>query len=147
MRFVQSSVVIAKPPALVLTAFTDINHLKNWWGVERSFIELKRGGLYSLVWKVSGDSLGYVTTGIVSEHLPGCQLKIENLVYFNPQRPVLGPMELMVLTTPEGIGTTLTVVQSGYKDGPDWEWYYNAVKEAWPTMVLKIKDYLEKMEH
>jgi uncharacterized protein YndB with AHSA1/START domain len=146
MRFIESSVVIAKPAELVLNAFTDINHLKNWWGVERSFIELKRGGLYSLVWKITGDAMGFVTTGIVSEYLPACQLKIESLVYFNPQRPILGPRELIVLTTPEEIGTTLTIVQSGYKSGPDWDWYYNVVKEAWPTVALKIKDYLEKVE-
>lgn len=146
MRFVESSVVIAKPPELVLNAFTDINHLKNWWGVERSFIELKRGGLYSLVWKITGDAMGFVTTGIVSEYLPACQLKIESLVYFNPQRPILGPMELIVLTTPEEIGTTLTIVQIGYKNGPDWDWYYKVVEEAWPKVVLKIKDYLENIK-
>jgi uncharacterized protein YndB with AHSA1/START domain len=145
-RFVESSVVIAKPPGLVLNAFTDMNHLKNWWGVERSFIDLKRGGLYSLVWKITDDAIGFVTTGIVGEYLPACQLKIESLVYFNPRRPIFGPMELLVLTTPEEIGTTLTVVQSGYKNGPDWDWYYNVVKEAWPAVVLKIKDYLERID-
>ena len=145
MRFVESSVAIAKPPAVVLSAFTDDRHLKNWWAVEKSFIDLKRGGLYSLAWNVSGDAIGFVTTGIVAEFLPGCQLKIENVAYFSPQHPILGPMEIMVLTTPEGIGTTLTVVQSGYQNGPDWDWYYHAVKEAWPVVVLKIKDYLEKI--
>ena len=89
--------------------------------------------------------MGFVTTGIVKEYIPGCQLKIVNIVYFNPQRPVLGPMELMVLTTPEEVGTTLTVVQSGYQNGPDWDEYYNAVKEAWPSVVLNVKDYLEKI--
>jgi len=144
-RLVEASVLIVKPPEFVLSAFTDDRHLKNWWAVERSFIQLKRGGLYSLVWNVSGDTMGFVTTGIVAEYIPGCQLKIENVVYFSPQRPILGPMEIMVLTTPERIGTTLTVVQSGYQNGADWDWYYNAVKEAWPAVVLKIKDYLEKI--
>lgn len=146
MRFVESSVFIPRPAKLVLSAFTDATHLKNWWRVERSCIELKPGGLYSLVWKITDDAMGFVTTGIVSEYLPACQLKIENLVYFNPQRAIFGPMELMVLTTPEVMGTTLTIVQSGYKDGPDWDWYYNVVKETWPIMILKIKEYLEGIE-
>ena len=89
--------------------------------------------------------MGFVTTGIVAEYLPGCQLKIESMVYFNPQRPVLGPMELTVLATPERVGTTLTIIQSGYKDGTDWDWYYNVVKEAWPVVASNIKDYLEKI--
>lgn len=145
MRFVESSVVVQKPPDLVLNAFTDFYHLKNWWGVEKALIELKPGGLYSLVWKITNDSMGFVTTGIVAEYLPACQLKIQNMVYFSPQRSVLGPMELLVLTTPEEIGTTLTIVQSGYQNGSDWDWYYQAVKEAWPIVSVKIKDYLEKL--
>ena len=123
----------------------DFYHLKNWWGVEKALIELKPGGLYSLVWKITNDSMGFVTTGIVAEYLPACQLKIQNMVYFSPQRSVLGPMELLVLTTPEEIGTTLTIVQSGYQNGSDWDWYYQAVKEAWPIVSVKIKDYLEKL--
>jgi hypothetical protein len=52
-------------------------------------------------------------------------------------------MELMILTTPEDVGTTLTVVQSGYQHGADWDWYYNVVKNSWPEVLLKIRDYLE----
>ena len=63
MRFVESSVVIAKSPELVLSAFTQVDHLQKWWGVERSLIELRPGGLYSLVWKITDDAMGFVTTG------------------------------------------------------------------------------------
>jgi len=145
MRYVESSVVINKPAQLILDAFTDEKHLRNWWGVERSLIDLRKGGVYSLVWQIKGEAMGFVTTGIISEYIPSWQLKIGNMVYINPQRPPLGPMELLVLTTPEDIGTTLTVVQNGYQDGPDWDWYYNAVREAWPAVILKIKDYLEQL--
>jgi hypothetical protein len=69
------------------------------------------------------------------------------MVYFNPQRPIFGPMELMILTTPERVGTTLTVVQSGYQKGDDWDWYYNVVKDAWPSVTAKIKNYLESLRH
>jgi len=144
MRTVKSTIVINKNPDVVLKAFTDPVHLKNWWGVERSLIELKKGGLYSLVWQIGDQGMGYVSTGIVGEYIPACQLKVESMVYFNPQRPIFGPMELLVLATPENKSTTLTIVQSGYREGPDWDWYYNAVKDAWPLVAGKIKEYLEK---
>lgn len=99
-----------------------------------------------MVWQKSHNSLEYISTGIVAEYLPDCQLKIENMVYVNPQRPIFGPMTLMVLTTPEKVGTTLTVVQSGYQYGPDWDWYYNIVKETWPLVILKIKTYVENLK-
>ena len=146
MRFVESSVFIDRPPEMVLSAFTNPEYLRDWWGVERSLIDLKKGGLYSLVWGITDGAMGFVTTGIVTDYLPCCQLKIENMVYFNPQRPIFGPMELMILTTPERVGTTLTVVQSGYQAGSDWDWYYNVVKEAWPVVTTKIKHYLESLK-
>lgn len=142
MRFIESSIAINKTPGIVLSAFTDPHHLRNWWGVDRSLIELKKGGLYSLVWQ-RNNAMDFISTGIIAEYLPECQLKIEQMVYFNPHRPVFGPMELMVLTTPEDVGTTLTVVQSGYQQGADWDWYYNVVKNSWPEVLQKIRDYLE----
>jgi uncharacterized protein YndB with AHSA1/START domain len=143
LRFVENTVTIAKAPEVVLEAFTSPKDLQAWWGVNRSLIELKKGGLYSLLWQNTDNAIDFVSTGIIAEYIPGCQLKIENMVYLNPRRPVFGPMELIVLTTPEKIGTTLTVVQSGYQNGKDWDWYYDIVKETWPTITLKIKEYLE----
>ena len=145
MRSVESTIIIHKKPDLVLKAFTEHLHLKNWWKVERSLIELKKGGLYSLVWQIADSGMGYVSTGIVGEYIPACQLKVESMVYFNPQRPIFGPMELVVLATPENGSTTLTVIQRGYQQGPDWDWYYNAVKDAWPLVMTQIKEYLEKL--
>ena len=136
--------IMAKPDA-VLNAFTDPQHLKNWWSVDRSLIELKKGGLYSLAWDITQYGIGYVSTGIIAEYLPACQLKISQMAYFNPQRPILGPMELLILTTPESRSTVLSIIQSGYQSGPDWDWYHDAVKTAWPTVAKQLKNYLESL--
>lgn len=133
------------PPDEVLKVFVEHEHLKNWWGVSRSLIDVKKGGLYSLTWQRNDKCVDYVSSGIITEYLPGCQLKIEKMVYINPQRPILGPTELLVLTTPLDQTTTeLTVLQAGYQSGPDWEWYYQTVLKAWPEVLSKIKAYLEE---
>ena len=130
MRKVEASTIINKSPAVVLGAFTEYNHLKIWWNVERALIDLKKGGLYSLVWGTSGKGMNFVSTGIVGEYLHACQLRIDQLVYFNPERPIVGPMELLILTTPENGKTTLSIIQRGYQNGKDWAWYHNAVAQA-----------------
>jgi uncharacterized protein YndB with AHSA1/START domain len=144
MRSVESSVLIKLPPDKVLNAFTNPEELWQWWGVERSLIELKKGGLYALIWEISDQGMGYVTTGIIKEYIPGCQLSIEDMAYCNPGRPILGPLKLLILTTPEKNMTSLTVVQSGYQTGKDWDWYYESVKTAWPAVLTQLRDYLEK---
>ncbi|HEX5171999.1 MAG TPA: SRPBCC domain-containing protein [Cyclobacteriaceae bacterium] len=144
MKVVESSINLDLPPQEVLDVFIRQEHLKAWWGVDRSLIELKRGGLYSLVWQNRESCVEYVSTGVIEEYLPACQLKIRNLVYINPQRPILGPMELLVMTTPNDDRTTqLTVIQSGYQQGPDWDWFYEAVLQAWPDVLIQVKKYLQ----
>ncbi len=144
MRIVEASIDLDLAPQDILDVFIKQEHLKAWWGVDRSLIELKPGGLYSLVWQKKDNCVEYVSTGIIAEYLPGCQLKVKNLVYINPQRPILGSMELLVMTTPnENHTTQLTVVQSGYLNSPDWDWLYNAVQKAWPEVLQQIKKYLQ----
>ena len=145
MGTVEASVVINKPPVFVLAAFTEQHHLHNWWYVSKSLIELRKGGLYSLTWQGDNDTLRFVSSGTVGEYLPACQLRIDNLVYINPERSILGPMQLLIMTTPEKGKTVLNIIQSGYQHGPDWDWYYEAVKTAWPAVVVQVRDYLEKL--
>lgn len=143
MRYVQANVVMPMTPEEVMDAFIVQRHLKAWWQVSRSHIELRPGGVYTLVWQRDSSCLNYVSTGIVKEYLPGCQLVIEKMMYVNPERGIFGPMELSVMVTPEeDHTTTLTVVQSGYQDGTDWDWYYEAVKKAWPAALEQARDYL-----
>lgn len=112
MRKVEASMIIHKSPELVLGAFTEYYQLKIWWNVDRALIDLRKGGVYSLVCGISDKGMNYVTTGIIGEYLPACQLRIDPLVYFNPERTIFGPMELLVMTTPENGKTTLTIIQA-----------------------------------
>lgn len=146
MKLVEASIDLDFTPQEVLDLFIKPEHLKAWWGVDRSLIDLRHGGLYSLVWQNKEKCIEYVSSGIIDEYLPACQLKIKNLVYINPQRPILGPMQLLVMTTPVGNHSTqLTVVQSGYQEGSDWDWLYKAVLQAWPEVLLQIKKYLQTL--
>lgn len=129
----------------MLAAFTEQQHLHSWWHVSKSLIELRKGGLYTLAWQADDTALSSVSGGTVGEYLPACQLRIDNLVYINPERSILGPMQLLIMTTPEKGKTVLNIIQSGYQHGPDWDWYYEAVKAAWPVVVVQIRDYLEKL--
>lgn len=31
-------------------------------------------------------------------------------------------------------------------DGPDWDWYYELVKENWPLALQSLKRFVEKQE-
>ncbi|HEY0744160.1 MAG TPA: hypothetical protein VGD40_21990, partial [Chryseosolibacter sp.] len=74
-------------------------------------------------------------------------LVIRNFVYMNPEKELLGPMTLTVRVTQTGTSSSVYICQDGYQHGTDWDWYYDAVKEAWPVVAKKIKTYLEEKSH
>ena len=144
MRKVEATIEIDVKPEIAIRAFTDFDKLKGWWEVERAFIEKKEGGAYVLAWQVSDTGFRYVSTGIISRYIPGALIEIGNLVYLNPEKPLLGSMTLTIKATPMNGKTSLYLCQDGYQTGPDWDWYYEAVKKAWPMVLVMLKNYLEK---
>ena len=143
MKKVEVTTLIQATPETIISAFTQPDMLRDWWSVERTLIDKRTGGLYTLAWNVTDQGIGFVSTGIIREYQPDQVLVIENLVYLNPDRSFLGPMTLTVKTRVNGGKTEIYVCQDGYQEGPDWDWYYDAVRQAWPITVQTLKNYLE----
>lgn len=143
MRKVEVIENIKVSPGIIISAFTDAKMLKDWWGVERTLIERKVGGLYILAWNISDKAIGFVSTGIISDYNSENILVIDNFVYLNSDKPFLGPMLLTIKANEKGGITELYLSQEGYQSGNDWNWYYETVKQAWPTVLHALKNYLE----
>lgn len=145
MRKVEAEILIQSSPARAIDAFMKPRHLKGWWSVEKCLVEPKKGGVYTLAWQVSEKGFGYVSTGAVEIFKPDRLLKVNNFVYMNPGKPLLGPMSLTVKAEAKEGGTLPSVCQDGYKEGEVWDWYYAAVSQAWPEVLKGLKEYLEKL--
>lgn len=143
MKKVEATILIETNPEQVISAFTNPEKLAGWWQVEKTLIELKPGGLYTLAWVVTEKGMGYVSTGIIKTYQPESELVIENFVYLNPGKPFLGPMSLTVRATEKEVGTEVYLCQDGYHSGEGWDWYYEAVKQAWPQVMKTLKNYLK----
>ena len=138
-RSVEAKISIEKlDTKLVLEAFVLQEHLEVWWGVSDSLVQAKPGGLYSLVWKKSTDSIDFASSGLVRSYHPGQHLLLDKMVYFNPSIPLLGPMSIDVRIVHDGVTNWLRVMQYGYQDGPHWDWYYEAVRVGWPQALTNL---------
>jgi len=144
MRKVSASIAINSSPSKITEAFLQPAMLKQWWAVERCCIEPHSGGLYTLAWGITENGFAYISSGIITMYQPGIMLMIEKLVYLNPHYAILGPMTLSIRTEANENSTTLHLIQDGYRQGADWDWYYDAVKDAWPLVLQTLKTYLEK---
>ena len=143
MRKVETAIEIHQPASKVFDAFIEPALLKSWWAVDSCLIEKKQGGLFSLAWEVSSKGFHYVSTGIITVFIPGRELLIDNFVYFNPEKQVLGPTFLSIRLQEDNNFTALRLIQGGYQYGGDWDWFYDSVKEAWPKVLEDLKKFLE----
>ncbi|MCB0743527.1 MAG: SRPBCC domain-containing protein [Ignavibacteriae bacterium] len=144
MRKVEVSITIKTTSERVIQAFTNPAMLGEWWGVEKALIEKKVGGLYTIAWQVTEKGMGYVSTGIIKKYDPNKILEIVDFVYLSHEKPFLGPMNLTIRAQEKNGITHLYLCQDGYQEGKDWNWYHEAVKEAWPKVMEQFKEYLEK---
>jgi uncharacterized protein YndB with AHSA1/START domain len=142
-RKVECDISIKAKPASIIAAFVEADALKIWWNVDMSMIEPTPGGVYLLAWNAGPSAFGYVTTGIIGEYEAHTKLVIEKFFYLNPEKPVLGPMTLSIQVKKETSGTICHLCQDGYGTGADWDWYYEAVKGAWPEVLKSLKVFLE----
>jgi uncharacterized protein YndB with AHSA1/START domain len=146
MKYVDCSIEIKTTPEKIIRAFVDDAMLKAWWGVERSFIEAKTGGLYTITWGISIHGIKYISTGLIKIYDETQKLHIGDYMYLSPDRPFIGPINLIIEVTKTVDGSLLNLKQGPYPQGKDehWDWYYQVVNEAWPGVLQTLKQYLEK---
>lgn len=142
-RRVSRSIQIQASAARVLEAFLEPKLLEQWWGVARARVEPRRGGVWAAAWGEPGQGYRYVVSGVVKSLKPARRLKLEPLIYFNWERPVLGPMRLTISVREKDGRTRVSVRQDGYGEGPDWDWYYDAVVKGWKDTLSNLKEFLE----
>ncbi len=145
MRKVENSITINVKPSKVFASFLDARMLRDWWGVERTLIEPKKEGSYALAWGITETGFTYVTTGVICKYEEFKLIEINNFLYFNPRTNILGPTVLRIEIDAVDEVSLLTVCQSGYLDGEDWDWYHDAVEDSWPGVLISLKNYLEKI--
>lgn len=142
-RKVSCSVHIRASAEQVWRAFLDPEQMKQWWGTAPGLVEERKGGVWALAWGNAEQGYRNVVSGVLRVYHPGKRMRIDPLVYFNPERPVLGPMRLTISVREKDGRTRVSVRQEGYGEGPDWDWYYEAVVQGWKETLANLKQFLE----
>jgi hypothetical protein len=133
MRTVETTFSSPRASA-VIAAFIEVESMRAWWQAERGLVDARVGGVWALSWNDNR----YVETGRIEVLEPERRLRIGDLLYFSPGRSILGPMSLDI----EVARDVVKITQGGYRDGPDWDWYYESVHAAWPKVAATIRDYI-----
>ncbi len=143
-RSVTTQVRIRSSAKEIIDALVDLGKLQEWWGVDRGKIQKKDGGLYTLTWMHSKEGIKFITTGRINIYNFRSHLYLEDLLYLNYERPILGPFSIKYDVETFDKYALLTVTQNGFEKGGDWDWFYNATIEGWGQALAMLKGYLEK---
>lgn len=141
---------IAAPPGIVMRAFFDPEALGAWWRVRRAVTTPRVLGPYAIEWTPTEfhddvlGRLGGVFRGTVMQFHASQGFFVADAYWLPPDGDPIGPMALHVTVRPEGNGTEVRVVQTGFEDGERWRRYYEVIGQGWERALASLKALLEK---
>jgi uncharacterized protein YndB with AHSA1/START domain len=131
-RLIRDELRTSASPADVYAAWADPERLAQWF-VDAARGSAEPGGTMTWVWEAFGMEVTYEVVDAEPER---------RLVLRAP--PGVAPPGLIELTIQrEGGETVLTIVNSGFLDGAEWDDMYEGVRSGWTMALALLKEYLE----
>lgn len=133
-RRVEKEVRVAASPERVWRALADPARLAEWF-VDRAEGPVEDGGTYTWFW----DKAGFEVPNRVVIAEPPSRLELETAM------PWGGARVLEVRISVAGGGEThVRLVDSGFREGADWDEEYEGVDSGWEMALAMMKHYVER---
>lgn len=136
---IERTVEIAHPPARVWAALTTAEGLGTWFGDAGASIELRPGGAAEMTW-ASGDKVSMRIERVDEPTVFGFTWPINGLPDDDPRRTYVE-----FTLTPDGRGTRLTVVESGFAQLSEdaYRAAFDGNTEGWASELGELVHYLD----
>ncbi|GIF63800.1 vanillate O-demethylase oxidoreductase VanB [Asanoa ishikariensis] len=135
---IERTVELAQPPERVWAALTTADGLGTWFG-NRAEVDLRVGGEAKLTWD-SGDTATLTIERLEPPHVFGYTWPVHGLPDNDPRRTYVE-----FTLAPHGVGTTLTMVESGFAQLPDAEHKaaFSGNDRGWTNELGELVAYLD----
>jgi len=131
-RIIQDEIETSASPQQAWEAWVDLEKIAHWF-VDRAAGEAKPGG--TMTWFF--DDFGYVLPFKVVDTVPGRLFVLK----WEPPQGLSGIMEVTIES--KGASTLIRLVQSGFREGAQWNEEYEGTKSGWKMPLAILKYYLE----
>jgi uncharacterized protein YndB with AHSA1/START domain len=132
-RSIVKEIYINASPARVYRAFTVQSELEQWF-VRRAEVELVPGGIFNLRWSEES----YVPGMIVELDPP------RRFVFDWDDGPEYGVTRISVEFVPEGQGTRLRLVHTGFRETAKSQELYRDVNSGWVSELEHLRAWLDE---
>lgn len=141
---IEREILIAAPIERVWAVITEAEHIGSWFNDGETEVDLRPGGMMSLTWKEHG------THSILIEKVDPPHLFAWRWDPATSKDPREGGSTLVEFAlTPEGEGTRLRVVETGFADLPvSEEDKASSVRnntEGWAAELAQLVEYAERL--
>lgn len=135
---IERTVELAHPPGKVWEAITTAEGLAAWFG-NTATIDLRPAGSGKMTW-TSGESAEFRVERVEERAVFGFTWPMYGMPEGDPRRTYVE-----FTLEPNGAGTRLTVVESGFAQLPDDAYgkAYDAHTEGWASELGELADYLD----
>jgi uncharacterized protein YndB with AHSA1/START domain len=136
---IERTVELAHPPARVWAALTTAQSLGTWFGDAGASIDLRPGGAAEMTWS-SGDTVTMRIERVEEPTVFGFTWPINGLPNDDPRRTYVE-----FTLTPDGAGTRLTVVESGFAQLPEdaYRAAFEGNTEGWASELGELARHLD----
>lgn len=139
---IERTLELPHPRDRVWAALTTADGLGTWFG-NRADVDLRVGGLVRLAWD-SGDTATLTLERLEEPHVVAWSWRLDGLPEDDPRRTLVE----FTLTPggPDGTGTTLRMVESGFAQAPDAAAHaraYEGNQGGWTHELGELVDYLD----
>ena len=143
---IERETVIAAPVERVWTLLTEAEHLGRWFGDAGAEVDLRPGGALNLTW----EEYGTVHGRVVDVEAPRRFSYRWAVLRESQSEPVEGNSTLVEFTLePEGAGTRLRVVESGFDtlfaDPEKRAQRYEDNTKGWGSELAELAEYAERV--
>lgn len=136
-RRIEREVVIAAPPEAVFRALVDPALMSRWYAGDVR-IEARPGGAVRFDWGDDG-----VVTGAVVAIEPPHRLVLDWREPLGANQAAGAITRIVFALAPEGAGTRLRLIHSGFGGGDDWDRLYEGETSGWGDLLEALRRLVE----
>jgi uncharacterized protein YndB with AHSA1/START domain len=140
-KVIHVSAYVSAPPARAWLYFTD-NALLQSWLTASADVAAKVGGKYELFWqpddRQNNSTIGCRVTAVAAKQMIAFQWRSPQ--QFKPFANTADPLTHVVVTfIPEGEGTRVHLIHSGWRSSPEWKEARIWQETAWNAAFKELK--------
>lgn len=148
MREHRAKIELPLSPEAAFALLVTPTDIRRWWGASRVIVLPEEGGLWVGAWGEDENRPDYISAARLAVYDPPRRLVMDDFHYRAREEGPVG-FDTSKLATEfrveaAGAGSRLTVLQTGFPDGPEADAFYAGCEKGWHETLASLAAYVRE---